>query len=220
MSTDNDARVQAFVRAWKDVILLAIATISVSYGSYTFFVGNFYTKDDLQATAIGDVDTRLPASQQDRISLRLAVVNAGTGDAGVLQAAIVPLRKEDDGYAWVRIFPPIGEGFEAKVLKPGEIVILSLVTGGHAQDYFTDPNYSRRIDGEHHEFVEAVRIKSMDSKGHIYSVLYPIWQFKIRNDYQRGPTEGWTFDRRTHQLLVNTGEKIPPLAKEYNDELP
>ena len=213
-------RFKEFVAAWKDVIIIIFGTIGIATNIYTFVRSNLYVSDDLQVTAIGDVDQQLPASQRDRIALRLAVANAGTRDAAVLQADIMALYKEENGYSWVRIFPAIGEGFEAKTLKPGEIVIVSLISGGYTRDYYVNGRYSRPIDAQYHEFTEALRVKSMDSQGRIYSTLYPISQFKIRNDWKVGPTEGFTFDRSTHHLLVNGSETMPPLAKEYKDDIP
>ncbi len=212
--------IRDLVREWKDPIQVVGISVALMLSIINFIQANA-VRDDLQATAIGDVDTRLPFNQQDRITIRLAVVNAGTRQAAVLQAEVVSLYKEDDGqYSWVRIFPAIGQGFEAKTLKPGEIEILSLVTDGYAHAYFKNPRYARPIDATRHEFTEGVRIKSMDSRGNIYSVLYPISQFNVPNDIQNGPTDGFTFDRRPHQLLLNTCECVPPLAREYRDGLP
>jgi hypothetical protein len=210
---------EEFIKRWKDVILLMFTTLGFIYATFAFIRDRVYVRDDLQATAIGDVDTRQTPENQDRISLRLAVVNAGTRDAAVLQAEIVALRKESDGYSWVRIFPPLGEGFEAKVLKPGEITIVSLVTDANAHDkYFRNPNYARTIDATHHEFAEGVRIRSMDSKGRLFTLLYPFSQFKVPNDITSGPTDGYTFDCHPHELLVNLPETIPPLATKYDGD--
>ncbi len=210
---------EEFIKRWKDVIFLVFATLGAFYATFAFIRDNIYVRDDLQATVIGDVDTRQMLEKQDRISLRLAVANAGTRDGAVVQAEIVALRKEDEGYSWVRIFPPVGEGFEAKTLKPGEITILSLVTDAYAHvQYFRNPNYARPIDATHHEFAEGVRIKSMDSKGRLYMLLYPVSQFKVPNDITNGPTDGYTLDCHPHQLLVNLPETIPPLATRYEDD--
>ena len=210
-----------FVQHWKDSLLLVFATIALVFTTFTFIKTNFYSLDSLQAVAIGEVDERLVPNRQDRIDLRLSVVNAGTREAAILQADIVTLKKEGNGFAWVRIWPSVGQGFEAKALKPGEITIVSLVTSGYAHDYFMDAQYSRPIDERHHEFVEGVRIKSMDSRGQIYSVVYPISQYKVLNDWKAGPpSEGYTFDRTPHELLVRTQPMIPPLAIKYADDVP
>ena len=210
---------EEFIKRWRDVLLLLFSTLSFIYATFAFIHDRLYVRDDLQATAIGEVDTRQTPENQDRMSLRLAVVNAGTREAAVLRAEIVALRKESEGYSWVRVIPPFGEGFEAKALKPGEIAILSLVTDASSHDrYFRNPNYARPIDATHHEFAMGVRIKSMDSKGRLYTLLYPVSQFKVPNDITNGPTDGYTFDCYPHQLLVNLPETTPPLATKYDGD--
>jgi hypothetical protein len=207
------------IKRWKDHATLLFATVAFVYSTADFFRSYVYVRDDLQATAVGEVDTRETLDKQDRISLRLAVVNAGTRDAAVLQAEIVALRNEYEGYSWVRLHPPLGQGFEARTLKPGEIAILSLVTDAYAHDYFRNVNYARPIDATHHEFTQGVRIKSMDSKGRLYTLLYPVSQFKVPNNITNGPTDGYTFDCHPHQLLVNVLESVPPLATKYDGDV-
>lgn len=204
---------------WKNQATFLFATVAFVYATADFFRSYIYVRDDLQATVVGEVDARQTADKQDRISLRLAVVNAGTRDAAVLQAEIVALRNEYKGNSWVRLPPPLGEGFEARTLKPGEIAILALVTDAYAHDYFRKVNYARPIDATHHEFAEGVRIKSMDSKGRLYTLLYPVSQFKVPNNITNGPTDGYTLDCHPHQLLVNLPETIPPLATRYDGDV-
>lgn len=209
--------------AWRDVYQIVGICVAIGLSLFNFWQANLHITNDLEVVAIGGVDQRLAPNKQDRISVRLALVNVGNREASVLQAEVVALYKGDQGYSWVRIFPAVGEGFDARTLKLGEISIISLVTDGYAYDYFMRPRYSRPIDVAHHEFVEGVRIKSMDADGHIYSVLYPISQYKVRNDFDgKGgpPSEGYTFDRSVHHLFVNEPEMIPPLAKEYKDDVP
>jgi hypothetical protein len=201
------------IKHWKNLLLLVGGTLTLVYATVTFIRSNIYVKDDLQATLIGEVDTRATT-----LSLRLAVVNAGTRDAAVLQAEIVAVKNVYEGHVWVRVPPPPGEGFEARTLKPGEIAILVLVTDRDAHDYFRNQVYARPIDATHHEFTYGVRIKSMDSKGRLYTLLYPVSQFKVPNNITNGPTDGYTFDCHPRQLLVNLPETIPPLAMKYDGD--
>jgi hypothetical protein len=212
-------KIEGFLKHWGTVLTFMFGTLGFFYAT-TAFVRNFiYVRDDLQMSAIGEVDTAPPANKQDRITMRLAVVNAGTRDAAVLQANIIALRTERRGYGWDRIEPPIGQGFEARTIKPGEIAILSLVTDSYAHDdYFRNPTYSRRIDDTHHEFNLGIWVTSMDSRGRLYAAYFVVQQFKVPNDITTGPTNGYTFDCRPHQLLVNIPEFNPPLAKSYDDD--
>ncbi len=212
-------RVALFRERIKIATVLSVLAFAMS--GYQFVKSDFPARHSLQAVAVGDVDERLAPNKQDRIDLRLAVVNAGNREAAILRAEIVTLQKEADGYAWVRIWPGMGEGFQSKSFKAGEIAIISLITSGYGHDYFNDPMHARPIDSRHHEFVVGVRITSLDSAGRIYHVLYPISQYKIANDWKAGPpSEGYTFDRRPHELLVNIAATIPPLAKRYEDDVP
>lgn len=213
-------KIEGFLKNWGTTLTFLFATLGFVYATYAFIRDNIYVKNDLEMTVIGEVDTRLPLNKQDQISERLAVVNAGTRDAAVLQANIVAFRQEDRGWGWDRIWPPQGQGFEARTIKPGEITILSLVTGSYAHDdYFRNPKYSRPIDATHHEFAEGVWIKSMDSRGRIYAAYYVVSQFKVPNNITNGPTDGYTLDCHTHPLLVNIAEFRPPIAKNYDPDL-
>jgi hypothetical protein len=212
-------RLNGFFKRWSAVVLWIIATISFAFTTFEFARKYIYTRDNLQATVIGEVDELLPPDKRDRFSLRVAVVNAGTREAALTHAELVALRREGEGYAWVRIFPPVGLGFEARTFKPGEIAIVSIVTDGYGQKYFTNVEYSRPIDDAHHEFVLGLRTGSMDADGRIYTAIYPINEFKIRNDFAGGPgppSEGYTCHSGPHQLLIDTAGRVaPPGRKEY-----
>jgi hypothetical protein len=67
-------------------------------------------------------------------------------------------------------------------------------------------------------FNEGVWVKSMDSRGRLYSAYFVVSQFKVPNDIVNGPTDGFTFDCHPHQLLVNIPEFNPPLAKNYDGD--
>lgn len=209
-------KIEGFLKNWGTTLTFLFGTLGFLYATTAFVRDFIYVRDDLQMSVIGDVDKNEP--RQDRITTRLAVVNVGTRDAAVLQAEIIALREERRGYGWDRVWPPIGQGFEARTIKPGEIVIISLVTDSYAhKDYFRNPTFSRRIDDAHHEFDLGVWVKSMDSRGHLYSAYYVVQQFKVPNDITTGPTDGYTFDCHPHQLLVNIPEFEPPLAKNYDE---
>jgi hypothetical protein len=199
---------------------LVLSILAFGMSAYTFAASQV-PYNSVLAIAVGPVDEDL--ADQGRIDLRLAVVNRGNRDATVFQAELVAIHKEPDGYSWVRIFPPDGKGFEGRVVKAGETVVIALITSGTTRDYHRDPHFSRPIDEKHHEFTVGVRIKSMNAKGEIFSIVYPISQFKVRNDWDGSgpPSEGYTFDRNPHELFVHGEEEsIPPVAKSYTDDIP
>ncbi len=210
---------KSFFEGWPQIVLWTIAIISFVLSTFEFARKYMYVRDDLQATIIGEVDELLPPDRRDRFSLRVAVVNTGTREAALTHAELVALRREGEGYAWVRIFPPLGRGFEARTFNPGEIAIVSIVTDGYGHKYFTDLAYSRSIDDAHHEFVLGLRTGSMDADGRVFTATYPINEFKIRNDFSGGPgppSEGYTCHYGPHRLLVDTiGKLAPPGRKEY-----
>lgn len=206
-----------FIKHWKEVIMLSLAVLGGAYATVTFYRTQLYANDDLQVIAIGQVDQHLPPNRQDRLSFNLVVTNKGTSDGVVAHAEIVALHLEPQGhYAWVRIWPEVGEGFQPRALKPGEATVIQLITAGYAhEDYFLNPQYARPIDAGHHEFALGIQVRSVDSKGRIHNVLYPVSQFKIPNDLTNGPTDGFTFDCSVHHLFVDAPETVPPLAKSY-----
>ena len=213
-------KIEGFLKHWGTALTFMFGTLGFFYATASFIRDFIYVRDDLQMSVIGEVDTSPPANKRDQITMRLAVVNAGTRDAAVLQANIVALRTERRGYGWDRIGTPVGQGFEAKTIKPGEIAIISLVTDSYThQDYFRNETYSRRIDDTHHEFNEGVWVKSMDSKGRLYSAYFVVSQYKIPNDITTGPIDGYTFDCHPHQLFVNIQEFLPPRAKNYDGDV-
>jgi hypothetical protein len=213
-------RIGSILKHWGTVLTFMFGTLGFVYATYAFVRDNIYVKDDLEMSAIGEVDTSPPVNDQDRITLRLSVVNAGTRDAAVLQANIIALRQTDRGWGWDRIASPQGQGFESKVIKPGEIAILSLITDRHLySDYFVNPTYARRIDATHHEFADGVLIKSMDAKGRLYLTYYVVSQWRVQDGITHGPTDGYTFDCHPHPLLVNIEEFRPPLAKNYDGDV-
>jgi hypothetical protein len=211
-------KIEGFLKNWGTALTFLFGTLGFLYATTAFVRDFIYVRDDLQMSVIGEVDTNPPANKQDQITMRLAVVNAGTRDAAVLQANVMALRTERRGYGWDRVWPPTGQGFESRTIKPGEISIISLVTDSYAhKDYFRNPKYSRRIDDTHHEFNLGIWVQSMDSRGRLYSAYFAVQQFKVPNDITNGPTDGYTFDCHPHQLLVNIPEFNPPLAKNYDD---
>jgi hypothetical protein len=125
------------------LVALVIATIAVVISGANLYRTILYVSDRLQIVALGGVDAVLPREEQDRIDMNVAIVNSGTREASVLEAEIVALHNERDGRtAWMRLFPPEGEGFQPIALKPGEIKIVPLVTAQYASKFFLNP---RRI---------------------------------------------------------------------------
>lgn len=139
---------EQFSQHAKNAITFLFAVLGFLYATVGFVRGYIYVKDDLEVSAIGDVPTHLPPNERDQISLRLAVVNAGTRDAA-----------------------------------------------------------------------EGVWIKSMDSKGRLYTLLYTVSQYNVPNDIMNGPITGYTFDCHSHQLFVDLPERVPDLAKKYDGDV-
>lgn len=193
-----------------------LSVIAITMSTWTFYKSNFYNRDSVQVVAIGGVDAVLPRERQDRIDLNVAIVNAGTREASVLEAELVALYREPDGgLSWVRLFPPTGQGFQPAALRPGEIRIIALITDEFAHEFFRKPRYSIPIDSTNHRIVEGIRFKSMDASGRVYSATYLISQFKIPADWKGGPKE-FTFDCTPHELLKNVEAGIPDLPHGFD----
>jgi hypothetical protein len=209
---------KAFVKKWKEPIAVVFSIAALATSVSTCYWDRVYVYETLQATYTSDI--QYPRPDIDRIGARFAVVNAGNRHAALLEATLSiwnnHVHNHGTNYHWD---PMPGQQSQTAVIKPGEIVILELNTTGYARTYFAEAPYSIRLGDSHKQVVFGVRFKVMDSKGNIYSSIYPISNFLVKHEWSGGPTDGFTFEKTPHELFKND-QQTPRKVIEYPSDIP